>query len=240
MATDVRDEPEGANESEREDADEAETAAERQRRERKAKERRHVAAEEEPIPVFGGRLLIAAVMLAAMVVIPMSSAGNLLEPKEEIAPPSAWAIGQTATVAITVITADYNKLTCASDKEFDGAHCQYKTEKELWPRQPDAPLEDNKRTVLQPYRTANDNRLILVSGLWATPEVATRLHKEPPTGVAEEKLARFIAQCEVKFVGNVPGVRLRWNPSGGWTSPDATEPEPFVAKPVSCKILNPP
>jgi hypothetical protein len=225
-------------ETERDEEDEEESRAERERRERRARERRQAAPEEEPIPVFGGRLLIAAAMLAAMVVIPMSSIGSFLEPKEEIAPTSAWNVGQTATVAITLITADYNKLSCASDKEFDGAHCQYKTEKDLWPRAADAPLDDNKATVIQPYRTATDNKLILVSGLWAQPEVAMRLHREPPQGVAEEKLARFIAQCEVKFVGAVPGVKLRWAPSGAWGNPDVNEP--LVAKPVSCKVLNPP
>jgi len=228
---------EASEDNERDEAeDEAEARAE-QRRERRAKERRQ-EPEEEPIPVFGGRLLIAAAMLAAMVVIPMSSIGGFLEPKEEIAPTSAWNVGQTATVAITLITADYNKLGCASDKEFEGAHCQYKTEKDLWPRAADAPIDDNKATIVQPYRTANENRLILVSGLWAQPAVAMRLHSEPPQGVAEEKLARFIAQCEVKFVGTAPGVKLRWNPTGAWGNPDVSDP--VVAKPVSCKVLSVP
>jgi hypothetical protein len=239
MATD-KSERRDQDESERDDAEgEDESSAERQRRERRAKERRHAPVEEEPIPVFGGRLLIAAAMLAAMVVIPMSNAGSFLEPKEEIAPTTAWSVGETATVAITLITADYNKLACAAEKELDGAHCQYKSEKDLWPRGSDTPLDDNKANIIQPYRTATDNKLIMVSGLWAQPEVAMRLHKEPPQGVAEEKLARFIAQCEVKFVGNLPDMKLRWNPSGGWTNPDTQEP-PLVAKPVSCKVMNPP
>jgi len=225
----------GDDEREADDG-ETESRVERQRRERAPRDRRHVAAEEEPIPVFGGRLLIAAAMLAAMVVIPMSQIGNLLEPKQEIAPTHAWSIGKTATVAITLITADYHKLACVSDQEFEGAHCQYKTEKELWPRAPDAPLDDNKANIIQPYRTANDNKLLMVAGLWAQPEVAMRLHNEPPQGVAEEKLARFIAQCEVKFVGSMPGMKLRWNSSGSWGNPDS---EPMVAKPISCKILTP-
>src|SRR5687768_9814403 len=92
MATDETEQSAAGDDSERDD--EAESPADRQRRERRAKERRP-APEEEPIPVFGGRLLIAAGMLAAMVVIPMSSAGNLLEPKPEIAPTSKWTVGQT-------------------------------------------------------------------------------------------------------------------------------------------------
>jgi hypothetical protein len=228
----------GGDETEREDADsEAESHAERVQRERAPKERRQPAIEEEPIPVFGGRLLIAAAMLAAMVVIPMSSIGNVLEPKEEIAPTSTWSIGQTTTVAITLITADYNKLACAAEGEYSGAHCQYKTEKDLWPRGPNDPIDDNKATVIQPYRTANDNKLLMVAGLWAQPEVAMRLHSEPPQGVAEEKLARFIAQCQVKIVGVMKDMKLRWNPGGSWGTADTDTP--FVAKPISCKILNP-
>src|SRR5262245_35044663 len=103
-----------SDESDRDGEDDTET----ERPERKPKVCRPFSPEEEPIFVFGGRLLIAVALLAAMVVIPMSSVGNLFEPKEEIAPTSAWSVGQTKTVAITLITADYNKLTCVSDKEF--------------------------------------------------------------------------------------------------------------------------
>jgi hypothetical protein len=64
-----------------------------------------------------------------------------------------------------------------------------------------------------------------------------RLHSEPPQGVAEEKLARFIAQCQVKMVGVMKDMKLRWNPTSSWGTADTDSP--LVAKPVSCKILNP-
>jgi hypothetical protein len=233
------DETRDQDDTEQDDEAEPQPRPRKERRpEARAKERRATPPEEEPIPVFGGRLLLAAALLAAMVVIPMSSIGNLLEPREEIAPTTKWAEGKTATVAITLITADYNKLACASDKEFEGTHCQYKSEKELWPREPNAPLDDNKADVIQPYRTATDNQLLLVAGLWAQPEVALRLHNEPPSGVAEDKLARFIAQCEVKFVGALPDAKLRWNAGASWGKPDTSSV--FVAKPISCKVQNPP
>ncbi len=199
--------------------------------------RRHAPIEEEPIPVFGGRLLLAGAMLLAMAVIPMSNIGSFIEPKDETIPGvNNWSVGQTATIAVTVITADYNRLACAADKEIDGSHCQFKAEKEIWPRAPDAPLDDNKATIIQPYRTWLDNKLVLITGLWADPKVAMRLHMEPPQGVAEEKLARFVATCKVRFIGELKPVRLRWNATGSWGDPDMPA---LVAKPESCTVSSP-
>jgi hypothetical protein len=192
---------------------------------------------EEEIPVFGGRLLVAVGILFATVLIPMSSLGNLIEKKEPTAPSTGpWRTGETATIAVTVITADYNLLSCASEKEIDGFHCQYKGERDMWPRAPGAPLDDNKATIIQPYRTWLENRLILMPGLWAQPEVAMRLHREPPQGVSKDKLARFVAECKVEFIGELPDVRLRWDTGAAWTGTDGAPP--IVAKPLSCKISN--
>jgi hypothetical protein len=198
--------------------------------------RRPVAPVEEPIPVFGGRLLLAGIMLLAMVVIPLSALGDLLEKKDPTVPSATWNVGGTATIAVTVITADYNLLTCASEKEIDGLHCAFKSEREPWPRSPDQPLDDNKASIIQPYRTWLDNRLILIGGLWANPDVALRLHREPPLGVPKEKLARFVAECQVRFVGELPDVRMRWDVGGNWQGADSRA---IVARPISCKVSNP-
>ncbi len=112
--------------------------------------RRPVAPVEEPIPLFGGRLLLAGIFLLAMVVIPLSALGDLLEKKDPTIPSTTWNVGGTATIAVTIITADYNLLTCASDKEVDGLHCAFKSEREPWPRTPDQPIDDNKASVIQP------------------------------------------------------------------------------------------
>jgi hypothetical protein len=80
------------------------------------------------------------------------------------------------------------------------------------------------------------NKLIMVAGLWAQPEVALRLYREPASGVEEEKLARFTVNCEVKFIGKLPNTaKLRWNP-GQWVSPDM---DALVARPESCKVAEP-
>jgi hypothetical protein len=198
--------------------------------------RRPAAPVEEPIPVFGGRLLLAGIFLLAMVVIPLSALGDLIEKKDPTVPKSNWKVGDEATIAVTVITADYNLLTCSSEKEIDGLHCAFKSEREPWPRLPNQPIDDNKASIIQPYRTWLDNKLLLIAGLWAVPEVAVRLHREPPLGVPKEKLARFVAECKVRFVGELPDARLRWDVGGAWQSPDAPA---LVAKPISCKVSNP-
>jgi hypothetical protein len=191
-------------------------------------------APEEPTPVISGRFLTAAVIVLGLTVLPMSTFGSLFEPKDPTIPkPNTWTVGSKATIAVTLITADYNKLFCAHDKEFAGFHCGFKNENEPWPRDQTKPLDDNKATVVQPYRTWLDNQLVLIAGLWAQPAVATRLHREPAGGVEEDKLARFVVECQVTFVGKMDGVKLRWGP-GQWTNPDMN---PMLAKPESCKLI---
>ena len=204
-----------------------------ERRERRRKKRREPI--EEPTPVIGGRLLILGAAMIALAIIPGSKLGSLIEPKDPVDTTAInWKVGGKATVGITLITADYNKLACASDQVIEGFHCAFKSETESFPRDPSAPLDDNKAKLIQPYRTPETNKLILVAGLWAQPEVALRLHREPTAGVDEEKLARFTVKCDVKFIGVLPNTaKLRWNP-GQWVTPDM---EAIVARPESCKIM---
>ena len=201
----------------------------------KAKGRRPPSAEETP--VIGGRFLVAATIVGALVILPMSPIGAQLEPKD---PPrtdtSSWKVGGKGTLRITLVTADYATLACASDKEFEGKHCGNKSENELWPRDPNAPLDDNKANVIQPYRTWNDNRLVLVAGLWATPALATRLHIEPPGNLLPEKLARFVTECQVRFVGEIEKPKLRWGAGSSWAA-DSNTNNVMVAVPESCKLI---
>jgi hypothetical protein len=207
-----------------------------ERRERRRKRRREPV--EEPTPVIGGRLLILGAALIGVAIIPGSKLGSLIEPKDPVDTSAInWKVGGKATVGITLITADYNKLACASDQVIEGFHCAFKSETESFPRDPGAPLDDNKAKLIQPYRTPETNKLILVAGLWAQPDVALRLHREPTVGVDEEKLARFTVKCDVKFIGTLPTntTKLRWNP-GQWVTPDMNA---IVARPESCKIMEP-
>jgi hypothetical protein len=212
------------------DEDEDEDREERRRRRKKRR-----APVEEPTPVISGRLLAAAAIVVVLAVVPMSKLGNLIEPKDPTVPkPNTWKVGGKATVAITLVTADFGKLACASPDVFDGTHCAFKSETDSFPRDPGAPLDDNKANIIQPYRTWLDNQLVLVAGLWAQPVLALRLHREPSAGIDEEKLARFVVQCDVTFIGQLSkGSKLRWNP-GQWVDPDMNA---VVARPDVCKII---
>lgn len=200
------------------------------------KRRRKRAAQPEPTPILSGRLMVATIMLGAMAMIPFMGIGRALEP-DAPAPTDVgdWRIGKTATVHVTLITADYNKLSCQSEQTFDGYHCQFETETRAFKRDPKQPLDDNKNMLIQPYRTHGSNKLIFIAGLWATPALATRLHFEPPRGVAESKLARFVAECEVEFIGQMKSPGIRWSPSGKWIK----EGDPLVAIPKTCRIPDP-
>ncbi len=191
----------------------------------------------EETPVISGRFLTAAAIIGGLTLIPLSCLGQKLEPRE---PPtsavSEWKVGGKSTLRITLVTADYAGLACAYDKEFAGKHCGNKSETEVWPREPGAPLDDNKANIIQPYRTWNDNRLVLVAGLWATPALATRLHIEPPGNLLPEKLARFVTECEVHFVGKMEQPKLKWGTSSSWNA-DPTTKEVMVAVPDSCKLI---
>jgi hypothetical protein len=193
--------------------------------------------DDEPTLVIGGRYLGAALILGLTVLIPASPLGNVLEPTD---PPGAdvstWQPGQKSKLILTVVTADANALTCASPQAFEGKHCAFKTESEPWPRDPQAPMDDNKASTIQPYRTWLDNKLVLVSGVWAQPSLAMRVHNEPPGNLAPDKLARFTAQCDVHWAGKMDKPVLRWAPGQSWNNEQAT----MVAVADECHVIDEP
>ena len=196
--------------------------------------------EEEETPVVGGHFLVAAGLILAATLIPMSKLGELMEPKgPEPTRVENWSVGTNAKVRITLVTADYNLLGCESATSFDKVHCAYKSPTEPWPRTPGEAPDDfnNKLNIVQPYRTWFDNKLVFVSGLWATPEVAYRVHSEPSQGVVADKLARFAVECDVTFLGKLENGKLRWNPQQSWVDPDGPA---WVGKANSCHFIDEP
>ena len=150
------------------------------------------------------------------------------------APPTAqgeWKPGATALVDITVVTADVWRLSCASDQVIEGAHCTHHADKTRWAEDEAAPLDDNRKNVIQPYRTENGNLLITVSGLWAQPAIASRVHQEPPRLVQTKRQKRFTARCTVKFTGYLENAKLQWNQNSQWFDQDKV----IVARAEHCE-----
>jgi hypothetical protein len=188
--------------------------------------------------LLGGRLLLGIAMLFGIGVISWQWLNVWVDRGLHPRPPkavAAWAVGSEADVQITLITADAKRLACAHDSEVEGVHCAYTANKRPWRRTPNAPLDDNDEHVIQPYRTADTNQLILVSGLWAEPELALRLHREPPNLADVDKHLRFVAYCRVRFVGEFTAIGTRWDTNAKW----GEDAKSFVAKPVRC-TLEPP
>lgn len=201
--------------------------------------KRKPVVEDEETPVIGGRFLVALALIGIATIIPMSKLGEALEPSgPEPTNMEAWTVGGVSTVRITLVTADFNLLACASEQSFDGAHCGFKTTTEVWPRDPSKPVDDNKLDVIQPYRTWFDNKLLFVAGLWAQPEVAHRVHQEPSHGIQADKLARFAVECRIRFLGRFDRVKLRWNAQQSWSDPDAGAT--WAGRAEFCKLIDEP
>ena len=197
--------------------------------------RRKRQARKIPLPVVSGRYFIAVGFVAILSVLRFDPLNMLfVEKAPKGNDTSTWKVGNEGTVKVSVVTADYNGLSCASEQEVAGSHCAFKSTTQIWPRAPGAPLDDNKATTIQPYRTFPENHLMLIPGLWAQPEVAMRLHREPPEGVLQERLARFYVRCRVKFVGEIKQPQLRWANTQGWMG----EAKALVAQPISCEVTD--
>lgn len=200
------------------------------------------APQSEDEGIFSGRLVTAATIAVAMVVVPLSPLSMLMNKKSPTtAARGVWKVGSTEELHITVVTADYKKLGCADERVTDhGDHCEYRTDRELFPRKEGEPVDDNKLHILQPYRTT-DGHLLYTAGFWAQPEISTRLHNEPAQGVPDTKLARFIVSCRVKFVAEWKNPRLRWSATDKFSTPTNSEQKAeemtMVGEVSSCHIL---
>jgi hypothetical protein len=201
------------------------------------------------LPVVGGRLWIALITLGAIGILVTKYASDLGErvstkfetSLDKAAQQDNWQKDKLEEVGITLISSDFDKLACAYDKPLDGVHCQFRTESEIWPVEPNAPLDDNKRHIVQPFSLVPDNQLILLAGLWAQPAVAFRIHQEPGTAVAQKKQARFIAKCHIRPIERVQNASIRWNVGSAWGKAavvvaDKPEALPWVAVAENCTV----
>ncbi len=76
-----------------------------------------------------------------------------------------------------------------------------------------------------------DRHLYLIPGLFLEPAIAKRFQAEPPNK-PREQLKRFTANCQIKVIGKLTGVRTRWLANTAWSNPEDID----VATVSACKV----
>lgn len=141
--------------------------------------------------------------------------------------------GAEIDAPITLVTADKQDLTCAWQDSADGYHCAYQTPDQAWPdfndKDPGA-----RKMLLAPYKTIDDI-LFLIPGMFEDPAVDERYRDEPPGKKPRDKLERFTAQCKLKLLREVDGVRVKWFQNGDWQGPHKV----WIGVPTSCQVSEP-
>ena len=132
------------------------------------------------------------------------------------------ATGSATSAAITLVTSDRADVDCVSAKDLNGLRCGFSTEIANW--------QGDEQNKLKPFFTT-DRRMYLIPGLFLEPAVAARYRSEPPNK-PREQLKRFTAQCQIKVIGKLAGVRTHWIANAAWSDPQDID----VATVSSCKI----
>jgi len=130
--------------------------------------------------------------------------------------------GSTVSADITLITSDRNDVDCAAAAGIDKYHCGYTDESMAW--------KGEEKDKLRPYYTT-DRHLYLIPGLFLQPALEARYKSEPPDK-PRDMLKRFTAKCELKILGKVGGVKVRWLATGTWGNPEEVE----AATVIDCKV----
>lgn len=160
-----------------------------------------------------------------------------LLPKPAAAAPDTWQPNSQATVVLALKTQDAERHTCATDRgtEEGELRCEYENQKRRLPRA-QRPADDNLATLLQPYPITPGNQVVLLSGVWNTPEVAYRRHLEPARERRKEQLQTFYAQCDVEFLARFESVDVRYDFGKAW----AKQKDVPVGRATRCTILKHP
>ena len=127
-----------------------------------------------------------------------------------------------ADANITLVTADRNDLDCAAKESIQGFTCGFTGELVA------SPGDEERR--LKPFYTV-ERRLILIPGLFLEPAIGARYQSELPDK-PRQRLKRFTANCELRLIGTLAGVRTRWLAKGEWNPPEDIE----VGTISNCKV----
>ncbi len=142
--------------------------------------------------------------------------------------------GAMVDAPITLVTSDKFDLSCALGTEVEGFQCEYASPETLRGAAGKDMDAQARKKLLAPYKTIDDV-LYLIPGLFEEPAVEERYQDEPPTRKPKEKLQRFTAQCKLKLVKQVEGVRMRWHTNETWKGPQRA----WIGVPSSCQVSEP-
>jgi hypothetical protein len=160
--------------------------------------------------VFIGLAVAAVVIVGAALAIQRS-------------PQTPNTVGDTVSADITLITSDRADVDCSSAGAVEPYHCGFTDENMTW--------KGDEKNKLKPFYTV-DRHLYLVPGLFEGSALQERYKSEPPEGKARDSLKRFTAKCNLKIVGKMGGVKVRWLSTGTWSNPEEVE----VATVIGCKV----
>jgi hypothetical protein len=130
--------------------------------------------------------------------------------------------GSTVAADITLVTSDRADVDCAAATGIGEFRCGFTDENMAW--------NGDEAKKLKPFYTT-DRHLYLVPGLFLQPALQDRYKSEPPDK-PRDLLKRFTAKCNLKILGKVGGVKVRWLASGAWSDPQEVE----AASVVDCKV----
>lgn len=193
------------------------------------------------VPRFGELFDLRAVgslcILAALGVVSCDlvnrSVNRKLLPKDQAPDTSTWVTGKTTSVLLALKTQDAERYSCGSSRSVGELRCDFDNNKKRVSRRPDEPIDDNLRTSLQPYKTAVGDHALVIGGVWHTPELAFRRHREPSRERRGAQLQTFYAECEVEFIDKFDSVEVRYDLGKPWS----TAKNLPVAKAQRCTIL---
>lgn len=137
-------------------------------------------------------------------------------------PKGPGVAGDTVSADITLITSDRADVECSAANGIGAFRCGFSDESTAW--------KGDEQNKLKPYYTT-DRHIYLIPGLFLEPALQTRFKSEPPEK-PRDQLKRFTAHCNLKILGKVGGVKVRWLATGAWSNPEEVD----AATVVDCKV----
>jgi hypothetical protein len=107
----------------------------------------------------------------------------------------------SVSAEITLTTADRADVDCAAATGIGEYRCGFSDVNMPW--------HGDEKNTLKPYYST-DRHLHLIPGLFLHPALQERFKTEPPDKKPRDMLKRFTAKCNLRILGIVGGVRVRW------------------------------